>query len=106
MSKVTVDAGICGFTAIIKAAKIKEGGGGVGVEVFCPCEMVKRLSKELRDLEFGTKAFYGISDSVVYQLASKHIGHVACPVPSAILKAIEVELELALPKDVSMKIVK
>jgi hypothetical protein len=36
----------------------------------------------------------------------KHCFHAACPVPVGIIKAIEVEAKLALPKDVLMKIAK
>ncbi|MFQ5887990.1 MAG: hypothetical protein ACE5HY_04770 [Candidatus Hydrothermarchaeales archaeon] len=102
MSKVTVDAGICGFTAIIKAKK--KGKNKVRVEIFCPCEMIKEMDTELRGIEVSSNAFLKICDSVVYRLASKHIKHTACPVPAAILKAVEVEMGLALPKDVTMKI--
>jgi len=37
-------------------------------------------------------------------VASRDISHAACPVPSAILKAIEVEVGAALPQDVTMTI--
>lgn len=102
MSKVTVDAGICGFTAIIKAKK--KGKNRVKVDIFCPCEMIKDMDSELREIDVTPEAFSKICNSVVYKLASKHIRHTACPVPAAILKAVEVEMELALPKDVTMKI--
>lgn len=99
-----MDAGICGFTAIIKAEKT--GKNRVRIKVFCPCEMIKGMDRELRQINVTSDVFLKISDSVVYQLASKHIRHTACPVPAAILKAAEVEMGLALPKDVTMKIVK
>jgi len=40
---------------------------------------------------------------VTPRLAAEHLVHPACPVPSGILKAIEVESGLALPKDASIK---
>ena len=40
---------------------------------------------------------------VTLRLAAEHLAHPACPVPSGILKAIEVESGLALPKDASIK---
>ncbi|MFQ5975791.1 MAG: hypothetical protein ACE5J5_05720 [Candidatus Hydrothermarchaeales archaeon] len=104
MSKVTVDAGICGFTAIIKAKK--KGKNKVRVKIFCPCEMIKNLDKDLNEIEISSDAFLKMCDSVIYRLASKHIKHTACPIPTAILKAVEVEMGLALPKDVTMKIAK
>jgi len=39
-------------------------------------------------------------------LAAKHCKHAACPVPSGIIKAIEVAAGLALPKDASIQVSK
>lgn len=36
----------------------------------------------------------------------RNIKHAACPVPSAIIKGVEVACGLALPKDVEIKIAK
>ncbi len=41
-----------------------------------------------------------------YRDAMLDMKHVACPVPVAILKAVEAELGFALPKDVSFQIQK
>ncbi|TFH34446.1 MAG: hypothetical protein E4G99_09495 [Anaerolineales bacterium] len=41
-----------------------------------------------------------MTESIVYQSAARHIRHTGCPIPSAILKAIEVEVGIALPHDV------
>jgi hypothetical protein len=104
MSKVTVFAGICGFTAIIKAKK--SGKKKIKVDIFCPCDMIKKLNDDLDEIDVPREVFGEMCNSVVYELSSKHVKHVACPVPSAILKAIEVETDLALPKNVTMKIEK
>jgi hypothetical protein len=37
-------------------------------------------------------------------MAAKHCKHAACPVPSGIIKAIEVASGLALPKDASITV--
>lgn len=103
MSKVNVYAGVCGFTAIIKAEK--SGKNKVRVKIACPCEMIKDLDKALEG-EIGRDAFVRIFDSEIYKMANECVKHTACPVPVAVLKAIEVELELALPEDVKMKIKK
>ena len=44
--------------------------------------------------------------SKVYEVASRHCKHLACPVPCGIIKGIEAACGLALPKDVEMKIQK
>ncbi len=68
--------------------------------------MVKRLNEEFRDREFGPEVFSTMLDSEIYSLCSKHVKHISCPLPAAILKAIEVEDGLAVPKDVRMKVEK
>lgn len=102
MSKVTLDAGACGFRVMIRTKGT--GKRRCTVELVSPCEMVKRLDEELRDRELGPDVFSSIVDSEVYKLCSKHIKHVSCPLPSAILKAVEVEWGLAVPKDVKIEI--
>jgi hypothetical protein len=42
----------------------------------------------------------------VYRAAGKHLKHPACVVPSAILKAVEVEAGLNVPKDAVIRFVK
>jgi hypothetical protein len=50
----------------------------------------------------GHEVFKRMTESAVYQSAAQHIRHTACPIPTAILKAIEVEVGIALPKDVTI----
>ena len=104
MSKVTVFAGICGFSAVIKVQKLD--GKQVKMKVVSPCEMIREMGDELRKVDWTQAITRKMCDSIIYQTADRHISHTACPVPSAILKAVEVELGLALPKDVRMKIEK
>jgi hypothetical protein len=104
MAKVTLDAGACGFKVIIKATKT--GHRMFKIELISPCEMIKNLNDELKDREFGPEVFSTIEGSEIYELCSKHIKHISCPIPAAILKAIEVEGGLAVPKDLKMKVEK
>jgi len=48
-------------------------------------------------------AFTGYLNNPVYRSAAMHLKHVACPVPMGILKALEVEMGLCVPKEVSIK---
>ncbi|MHB1443957.1 MAG: DUF6951 family protein [Candidatus Humimicrobiaceae bacterium] len=41
----------------------------------------------------------------MYETCRKYCKHAACPVPSGIIKAIEVACRLALPKDVCFEII-
>jgi hypothetical protein len=102
MSKVVVDAGCCRYKAVVRAKKT--GKMTVCVTISSACEMLTDMNPELAEVDWRRGVFEAISDCTVYQICSKHIRHAACPVPAAILKAIEVEAGLALPVDVTMKI--
>lgn len=103
MTKAVVSSGICGFTTTIKAEKADRKKVNVTLET--ECEMVSNMGKDLGPLDMMV-VFTGFLDNPVYRAAARHLKHVSCPVPSAVLKAVEVELELALPKDVEMRFVK
>ena len=79
---------------------------------YFPCGFVNNLAQNVATpyiLDKGIPVFlfsFLIADSEIYRLCSNYLRHTSCPLPSAILKAIEVELELAVPRDVKMKIEK
>jgi hypothetical protein len=50
-----------------------------------------------------TDLFKKMLDNPVYVRGSVCLKHTSCPVPWCILKAVEAELGLAVPKDVTMK---
>jgi hypothetical protein len=68
--------------------------------------MVAKMAEELRELDWSRDVLENITKSMVYKAAEKHLKHVSCPVPCAVLKAIEVEAGIALPKKVSIEIEK
>ena len=97
MTRVIVNAGICGFSTIVEVSKIDRRR--VSVVLSSDCEMVESMNGELHDLGW-LEALGPPTGSVVWDCACQNLKHPCCPVPIGILKAIEVELELALPKDV------
>ena len=97
MTKVIVNAGACGFTVTITAEK--DTGKKIRVSLDTECEMVKKMQEDISFLDMRT-VFTGHLNNPVYRSAAKYLQHVACPVISGILKAVEVEAGLALPKDV------
>ncbi len=102
MSKVVVDAGVCGFKAAVHARKT--GDWSVEVRISSGCGMLTDMNPELAEVNWRRGVFGRIENCAIYQISSRHIRHTACPVPAAILKAIEVEAGLALPADVTMRI--
>lgn len=105
MSEVRVNPGICGFETVIYVSSDDMQNAEVTIKTQCP--NIKPMEQELKKVDAFRECFTEIGgDSEVFNLARKYCKHPACPIPSAIIKAIEVECELALPKDVIMEIKK
>jgi len=99
MTKLVVVAGACGFSAVIRAQKRPDRTIGIAVET--GCEMVQKMAREIASL--GRRdALTGIPNNPVYLAAGRHLKHAACPVPSAVLKALEVEAGLNVKKDATI----
>ncbi len=101
MTRVKVDAGACGLTAVVEVSRINSQI--VRVRIHSQCKQLTAMNPDLEEVHWRRGVFCRLTDSVVYQSAAQHISHTACPVPSAILKAIEAELGLAVAKDVNIR---
>jgi hypothetical protein len=97
MTHVSVEAGICGFTSTIEVSKLS--AKRVRVDITSDCEMVSKLGEQLHDVEWQNVLKLP-GNPLLCKYAHRYIHHVACPVPIAILKAIEVEVGTALAKDI------
>lgn len=103
MTKIHLHAGSCGFDVVITVERLDKNR--VGIKLDTGCEMVKLMEADIRYSDWK-KILRKIIDSPVYISASKRLKHTGCPVPMAIIKAIEVELGIALPKDVKLTFLK
>ncbi len=97
-TELAVFAGICGFTTTIKVTP--EPGYMATLSLESQCPNYKKVAKAL-----GTDPL-NVMDELFKKGQSKVLGackgnipHVSCPVPAAILKALEVGVGLALPCD-------
>ena len=97
MTKVVVDPGICGLQTTVEVDKVSKRK--VKVIIASDCEIVTQLGNSLTEVD-QWEAIKQYGDCQVLKAASKCHMHVTCPVPVAVLKAIEVEAGLALPRDV------
>jgi hypothetical protein len=104
MAQVTVDAGICGFTTQIRTASADMQSVQVSYESDCP--HVNKAKSELTSVDAFQELFKKPHETNVYQVLSKHLPHVTCPLYSGFLKAIEVTAGMALPKNSSIAIEK
>lgn len=99
MTKVVVNSGACGFTVTITAEKGKDKK--IAISLDTDCEMVQKMLADIALVDHRV-TLTGFRDNPVYLSAAKHLKHVACPVPSAILKAIEVEAGLNVSRDATI----
>jgi hypothetical protein len=100
MASAEIESGICGFCTTVKTTT---EGRTVRVEVETECGYVEKLAESLTEVDPYGEISYRGKGPVTLRLAAEHLAHPACPVPSGIIKAIEVEAGLALPKDASIK---
>jgi hypothetical protein len=102
---VKVMSGICGMLTEVRATS-DEQAGTVKLEFNTRCEGIQKLADELTEVNpFEEISFRGEGPKTL-RLAAKHCQHAACPVPSGIIKAIEVASGLALPKDATIEVKK
>jgi len=103
VTRVDVCPGICGNTTTIQA---RLDGTSCHVSIESTCEALQSLAGELTHVDpFQEISFRG-EGPLTFRLAAKHCPHPACPVPVAIIKAVEVEAGLALPADVTIELQK
>jgi hypothetical protein len=104
MSIAMVKPGVCGMDTTITVHK--KDGGLLDIQIETKCPHVKKIGEDLKEIDGMDECFSKFSASAVYEAADKYCRHLACPMPSAIIKAIEVESGLALPRNVEMVITK
>lgn len=103
MTKVKINPGACGMEVTVELEQ--KDKKNFSVKVMSECEMAERLGKELGELTM-MDAFTRLTENPVYTKGAACLKHAACPVPSGILKALEVEAGLAVARDVTMTFIK
>lgn len=104
MKKVAINPGVCGFTADVKA--VTEDGQTVKLEIESQCGYIKKLAEILgAEVDGYAVCFCKFGGGPVCDAAKEACKHTACPVPMGIIKCIEAECGLALPRDVEVRFV-
>lgn len=101
MTKVEVEPGNCGMKAVITADS--EDGQSVRLSVETSCPHVRAAIDGLGEVDGIIEATRPPGESAVYKALAAQCTHSACPVPMAVLKAVEVESGMALPQDVTVR---
>ena len=102
--KLCVDAGVCKMKTIITATT--DEMGMVKLDIKSDCPNILRMTWKMETFSPYSEVEAEFYKSEVYKLAQETpIPHTACPVPSAMVKAIEVAGDLGLKRDVSIRFI-
>ncbi|MBU0992329.1 MAG: hypothetical protein KJ737_07525 [Proteobacteria bacterium] len=104
MTKGIISGGVCGLITVVEAHK--RGNGRIKLTISSNCENIKKLAAEMDEIDPYDEIFRTLKLTRTCDVASQHLPHPSCIVPSGILKTIEVEADLALPQEASIKIEK
>ncbi len=106
MTKIKIFAGICGFSTEITSTD--KGGYKAKLRINSECPNWNKVDQLFKDKEFNVmKELFkdkktGTLQSDIIETALTTIPHVSCPVISGTLKALEVSVGLALPRDATI----
>lgn len=103
MTKVTIHPGICNLPTKVQA-ETDEDCMDVTVHISSACEAVQKMAAALgTEFDAYEVCLKKPGENEFYQYASQNFPvHASCPVITGIVKCIEVECKLALPKDVQI----
>ncbi|RNC29625.1 MAG: hypothetical protein AWM53_00240 [Candidatus Dichloromethanomonas elyunquensis] len=97
----TVHSGVCGFCINIKAVSDPSSSRRsrtIKLEITSDCPNYQKIAKELTEVDALKEISSKLHMSKVYEIFLKYSPHPSCPGVSGILKTIEVEAGLALPR--------
>ena len=100
MSKLEINAGICGFMTNVQAEAQSKYQCKINIE--SQCKHVQNLAEKLAEVN-AMDELYKKGKSQILAAAQETLPHLTCPAPIGILRAVEVCTGLALPKDVTIK---
>ena len=103
MAKAEVFAGICGFRTEIEA---RGANDVVQLSILSDCPAISRLASHLTEVDPYHEITFRHGGPLTFHMSYQYCSHTACPVPVGIIKAVEVEAGLALPKDATIKVYK
>jgi len=100
ISRIIVEPGACGFTC-----KIEVKGTGkyeATVTLQSQCKKIKKFAQEVDLVDFMEILGGRYAEDPISQAASRCGLHPSCPIPCGLIKAVEVELGMAVKKNVGI----
>lgn len=101
MAQAEIFAGNCGFNTTVDT---KMDGKNCRITIHSECDAIQRMALELQEVIPIKEISFQPSLPRIYEMGVRYCKHAACPVPSGIIKAVEVEAGLALPTDVTIRL--
>ena len=99
--RVVAEPGICGLPCDIEA--VREENYEVSIRITgAECKHIRRLSEQIGQMSMRD-LFKPMTRNPIYSAAQRAGCHPSCPIPMAVLKAVEVAMEMALPCDVNIR---
>jgi hypothetical protein len=103
MAKAEIFAGNCGYNTEVEASM---NGKTVKLNITSDCPAMQKMAEELKEVDPYKEISFKRAMPTIHEAGHKHCTHAACPVPVGIIKAVEIEAQLALPTDVTIKLSK
>ena len=101
MAQATIQP-TCGLITTVEAALTDDRR--VTIRIESACKAIRRIAEELTEVDPYQEIGGRGAESRVLALGRAHCSHASCPVPVAILKAVEVAAGLDLPKPIIIAI--
>jgi hypothetical protein len=101
MARAEIFAGACGFTTNVEA---RMEGKVCNLQIESDCAAIRRLAEQIPQVEPFKEISRRGEGPLILSQGYKYCSHTACPVPSGIIKAVEVAAGLNLPVDASIKV--
>ncbi len=97
-----VDAGVCKMKTVIRA--VQSDDMMVGISIDSDCHNILKMSWGIKSINPYTEIESKICETDVYKRANETLPHAACPVPCAIIKAVEVASDMGIKRDATITI--
>jgi Family of unknown function (DUF6951) len=98
MTKLIVDPGACGFTCTVEVDKVGKYQATINIQSHC--KQIKKLADAITEIDFMEICRQPFGQNYITQSAARCSLHPSCPIPCALIKAIEGELGMAVKKNI------
>jgi hypothetical protein len=102
LATARINAGVCGFHTTVRAQA--DGNYMVALQIESQCEAIQKLAKHLTEVNALNEISFQGDPPETLQKGAEFCTHASCPVPSGILKAVEVAAGLALPVTATIEV--